>query len=123
MRGGETAGWGKQGDSKKERNKDEIPDKATRTGAHYATAAKDADTLAPTQANSQGRNYHPTAKSQDRDVARHHVSTSAASPQVYDSWLLDSKVRTPWLIEEDVGDSCCFGTRTVDVGTAWIWDT
>lgn len=45
-------------------------------------------------------------------------------PPVYDTWLLGRKVRAPWPIniEEDVGDSCCFGTRTVDVGTAWIWD-
>lgn len=38
-------------------------------------------------------------------------------PQEYDNWLLEKKVKIRNdLGEEDVGDSCCFGTRTVDMG-------
>lgn len=45
-----------------------------------------------------------------------------ARPQEYDNWLLEKKVRirSDWG-EEDVGDSCCFGTRTVDMGMDCIW--
>jgi hypothetical protein len=43
-------------------------------------------------------------------------------PQEYDNWLLEKKVkvRNTWN-EEDVGDSCCFGTRTVDMGMDCVW--
>lgn len=42
-------------------------------------------------------------------------------PQRYDDWLLQKRVRVrkSWA-EEDVGDSCCFGTRTVEGGRGWI---
>lgn len=42
----------------------------------------------------------------------------------YDAWLVEKKVRVkhvPWEDEMDVGDSCCFGTRTVEVGRDCIW--
>jgi hypothetical protein len=42
----------------------------------------------------------------------------------YDDWLLQRKVKTPrrddW-DEEDLGDSCCFGTRTVETGLDCVW--
>ena len=45
-----------------------------------------------------------------------------ARPQVYDAWLLEKRVRmrNDWG-EEEVGDSCCFGTRTVDTSMGCIW--
>ena len=42
----------------------------------------------------------------------------------YDAWLVEKKVRVkhvPWEDGTDVGDSCCFGTRTVEVGRDCIW--
>lgn len=50
---------------------------------------------------------------------KEHVSTR---PPSYDNWLLERKVRfrNDW-DDEDVGDSCCFGTRTVDMGMDCIW--
>lgn len=42
-----------------------------------------------------------------------------------DDWLLERKVKIfpgdDWSIEDDVGDSCCFGTRTVEIGSDCIW--
>jgi hypothetical protein len=41
----------------------------------------------------------------------------------YDDWLLARKVRLPqssWE-EGELGDSCCFGTRTVEVGMDCVW--
>jgi len=40
-----------------------------------------------------------------------------------DDWLLARKVRLPQRDreEEEVGDSCCFGTRTVEVGMDCVW--
>jgi hypothetical protein len=42
----------------------------------------------------------------------------------YDDWLLQRKVKTPrrddW-DEGDLGDSCCFGTRTVETGLDCVW--
>jgi hypothetical protein len=42
----------------------------------------------------------------------------------YDDWLLQRKVKTSrrddW-DEEDLGDSCCFGTRTVETGLDCVW--
>jgi hypothetical protein len=42
----------------------------------------------------------------------------------YDDWLLQRKVKLPrrddW-DEGELGDSCCFGTRTVDVGMDCVW--
>lgn len=57
-----------------------------------------------------------------RDAPAKHDNT-VNRPQEYDGWLLEKKVRvrSNWE-EEDVGDSCCFGTRTVDdVGLDCIW--
>lgn len=47
---------------------------------------------------------------------------------------LDKDIRTDWLAEkrvkvrgetawdeEDLGDSCCFGTRTVEIGVDCVW--
>lgn len=42
----------------------------------------------------------------------------------YDDWLIERKVKVcadAWEMEEDLGDSCCFGTRTVEVGLNCIW--
>ena len=41
-----------------------------------------------------------------------------------DDWRLQPKVkisRDAGWFEEDVGDSCCFGTRTVEFGVDCIW--
>ena len=40
-----------------------------------------------------------------------------------DDWLLQRKVKIPRVDEwsEELGDSCCFGTRTVQVGTDCLW--
>jgi hypothetical protein len=51
-------------------------------------------------------------------------------PKEYDTWLLEKrvKIRNPWAVddregeEEEVGDSCCFGTRTVDMGMDCVWN-
>ncbi|KAH9878988.1 hypothetical protein J1614_002423 [Plenodomus biglobosus] len=45
--------------------------------------------------------------------------------EVYDDWLLERKVKTrqyddDW-DEGDLGDSCCFGTRTVEIGMDCVW--
>lgn len=44
---------------------------------------------------------------------------------IYDDWLLERKVKTrkyddDW-DEGDLGDSCCFGTRTVEIGMDCVW--
>ena len=42
----------------------------------------------------------------------------------YDSWLVEKKVKvkaSPWEDGGDVGDSCCFGTRTVEAGKECVW--
>lgn len=42
----------------------------------------------------------------------------------YDDWLMEKKVKvkdTSWNEGLDVGDSCCFGTRTVEVGKDCVW--
>ena len=53
--------------------------------------------------------------------ALQHLCETASRPQRYDDWLLQRRVRVrkSWA-EEDVGDSCCFGTRTVEGGRGWI---
>jgi len=42
----------------------------------------------------------------------------------YDDWLLQRKVKTPrgdeW-DDGDLGDSYCFGTRTVEIGKDCVW--
>lgn len=42
----------------------------------------------------------------------------------YNDWLLQRKVKTPrgdeW-DDGDLGDSCCFGTRTVEIGMDCVW--
>lgn len=50
-----------------------------------------------------------------------HTFEAPSQPQRYDDWLLQKRVRVrkSWA-EEDVGDSCCFGTRTVEGGRGWI---
>jgi hypothetical protein len=55
-----------------------------------------------------------TAKPEDE----HHADES------YDDWLLQRKVKRLRVDEwddGDLGDSCCFGTRTVEVGTDCVW--
>ena len=42
----------------------------------------------------------------------------------YDDWLLQRKVKMPRADEwddGDLGDSCCFGTRTVEMGKDCVW--
>ncbi|UPX11793.1 uncharacterized protein EKO05_0002381 [Ascochyta rabiei] len=58
-----------------------------------------------------------------------HDHASSTRPQSYDSWLLEKRVRirSGWADEDgdrngDVGDSCCFGTRTVHGGLYWGWE-
>ena len=44
-----------------------------------------------------------------------------------DIWLSERKVKIPkrgeweWDEEGELGDSCCFGTRTVEVGLDCVW--
>jgi starvation-inducible outer membrane lipoprotein len=43
----------------------------------------------------------------------------------YDDWLLERKVKPPRIDDwEDggLGDSCCFGTRTVEIGMDCVWE-
>jgi hypothetical protein len=57
------------------------------------------------------------AGSQTREVDE-RISTG------YDDWLLERKVRIPRddvYNEGEMGDSCCFGTRTVDIGRDCVW--
>lgn len=44
----------------------------------------------------------------------------------YDKWLLANEVyegqeKEEALWEQDVGDSCCWGVRTVDIGMDCVW--
>jgi len=52
------------------------------------------------------------------------VEVERHDDESYDDWLLQRKVKTPrkdeW-DEDDLGDSCCFGTRTVEMGTDCVW--
>jgi hypothetical protein len=67
-------------------------------------------------AEALGYPYH-----RDPLPALQHPSEAPSQPQRYDDWLLQKRVRVrkSWA-EEDVGDSCCFGTRTVEGGRGWI---
>lgn len=42
---------------------------------------------------------------------------------VYDDWLLEKRVKVRGGLgdEEELGDSCCFGIRTVETGMDCIW--
>lgn len=62
------------------------------------------------------------AESLGYSVRQSFQDDSSTRPQEYDTWLLEKRVkfRSDWG-EEDVGDSCCFGTRTVDMGMDCIW--
>lgn len=47
-----------------------------------------------------------------------------AKESASDEWEFEKKVKVrkfepDW--EEDVGDSCCWGTRTVDIGMDCVW--
>ena len=79
------------------------------------------DALSPLEvrlrtAESLGYPFH-----RDPLPALQHLCETASRPQRYDDWLLQRRVRVrkSWA-EEDVGDSCCFGTRTVEGGRGWI---
>lgn len=102
-RGGETAAW----DDTSAMDEVTTEEKAD----HYATAQVEARLRA---AESLG---YPVV----RETLKEHEVVQQR-PQEYDAWLLEKKVRvrTHWA-EEDVGDSCCFGTRTVDMGMDCIW--
>jgi len=42
----------------------------------------------------------------------------------FNNWLLEKKVRVQgnlWDGEEDLGDSCCFGTRSMEIGLDYVW--
>lgn len=42
-----------------------------------------------------------------------------------ENWAREPKVKVhksdEWIDEGDLGDSCCFGTRTVEVGLDCVW--
>jgi hypothetical protein len=38
-----------------------------------------------------------------------------------EEWQAEPKVKVHWDDEGELGDSCCFGTRTVEVGLDCVW--
>jgi len=38
-----------------------------------------------------------------------------------DDWHKERKVKVQWDDEGELGDSCCFGTRTVEMGLDCVW--
>ena len=102
-RGGETAAW------------DDSPTENLRT------VAEEVDYCATAQVEARLRAAESLGYPVVRETLTEH-EVIPQRPQEYDSWLLEKKVRvrTYWA-EEDVGDSCCFGTRTVDMGMDCIW--
>jgi hypothetical protein len=102
-RGGETAAW------------DDTPTESSRT------AEEEVDQYTTAQVEARLRAAESLGYPVIRDKSKEHEVVQQRPPE-YDSWLLEKKVlvRTPWA-EEDVGDSCCFGTRTVDMGMDCIW--
>ena len=38
-----------------------------------------------------------------------------------DDWHKERKVKVQWAEEGELGDSCCFGTRTVELGLDCVW--
>lgn len=60
-------------------------------------------------------NFEPEANG-----TRETQETPEGGDGVYDDWLLERKIKTRRLDDcwdtEELGDSCCFGTRTVEFG-------
>ena len=111
--GGEMAGWAEMGaqDDRCASEQSEQSEQHKQSKYHDQSEYREARFRA---AESLG--YSVVRESTERldDIDKH--------PQEYDNWLLEKKVkvRNTWT-EEDVGDSCCFGTRTVDMGMDCIW--
>jgi hypothetical protein len=65
-------------------------------------------------------NFEEASKSDTTD----HIVDEQNGDESYDDWLLQRKVKTPrgdeW-DEGELGDSCCFGTRTVEIGMDCVW--
>jgi hypothetical protein len=38
-----------------------------------------------------------------------------------EEWQAERKVKVHWDDKGELGDSCCFGTRTVEVGLDCVW--
>jgi len=60
----------------------------------------------------------------DEDEAAESREVEEKISTGYDDWLLERKVRVPRdpvYGDGEVGDSCCFGTRMVDVGRDCVW--
>jgi hypothetical protein len=38
-----------------------------------------------------------------------------------EEWQAERKVKVNWDDKGELGDSCCFGTRTVEVGLDCVW--
>lgn len=38
-----------------------------------------------------------------------------------EEWQAERKVKVHWDDEGELGDSCCFGTRTIEVGLDCVW--
>jgi hypothetical protein len=96
-------------------NEDEDEDGAGENVDHYAPELVEARFRA-----AEALGYPVTREPPTKHVMQHRDTDTR--PQEYDSWLLEKKVRvrSAWA-EEDVGDSCCFGTRTVDTGMDCMW--
>src|SRR5690242_21765113 len=105
---------------------DAVGDTAANTDTDITTAA------APKAVNAD--TAHQQQQEQDTPLLDPGIFSHPAEPRSstststsYDSWLLSRKVRSPWTEpypsadDEDVGDSCCFGTRTVDAGRGFVW--
>lgn len=108
---GEMAGWG---DVRIETESESETETETEIPADHARV----DDYASEHAEARLR----AAESLGYSVRQSFQDDSSTRPQEYDTWLLEKRVkfRSDWG-DEDVGDSCCFGTRTVDMGMDCIW--
>lgn len=82
------------------------------------------DSVEKAVAHAHGDAPHGTALTEKTEAVSRDISPPSHTPpdpQKYDDWLLQRRVRIrkPWTefdelgADVDVGDSCCFGTRSV----------
>ena len=117
------AGWGDvqietEAESESESETDTDTDTETESETEIPADHARVDDYASEHAEARLR----AAESLGYSVRQSFQDDSSTRPQEYDTWLLEKRVkfRSDWG-DEDVGDSCCFGTRTVDMGVDCIW--
>lgn len=131
VRGGAMGGWDESAVKEGGAGKTADSDTATDTyhppsaGPNQFSADMDTHTSTPAHTSAQASNpLDPVLHATEPPLSTQHP---IPTPQVYDAWLLEKKVRNPWTEpfpgadEENVGDSCCFGTRTVEMGMDFVW--